>query len=224
MNSRIIIFIFIIFLNIPFGHADNLFVCEKSDSHGIAKLKEIAHNFSKILSIKAGFEQKSLLLGLNQSADSKGSLVFKKPGKMDWEYLEPEEQRFVTDSKLVWFYQNSLNQVTIAPFQESFSSDLPVSFLMGISELDTSFKVIKSCLTKNGWVFELEPKLPDQTLSKFMLLWDKNEKTPRAVKMTDIGGNETEIILKDVQTDVELPDERFAYVIPKGVDIIDRRK
>lgn len=203
--------------------AQNYFSCAKSSPQGAAKLKQVAENFSKISSIKATFEQKSILLGLRHSANSKGTLVFKRPGKMDWEYLDPEQQRFVTDSKTVWFYQNSLNQVTIAAFKESFNSELPVSFLMGISDLNTSFKIAKSCSTSNGWVFELEPKLPDPSLSRFVLLWDKNEKTPKAVKMTDVGGNDTEIILNDIQTDVELSDERFAYVIPKGVDIIDRR-
>lgn len=222
MIARLLLTIFIV-LHFADAHAEGYFTCTKSNSQGAAKLKQVAGNFSKISSLKANFEQKSLLLGLNQAASSKGTLVFKKPGKMDWEYLEPEQQKFVTDSKTVWFYQQSLNQVTIAPFKESFNSELPVSFLMGISEIDTSFKLTKSCLTQNGWLFELAPKIEDPTLSKFVLVWDKNEKTPIAVKMADVGGNETEIILNNLETEVVLDDEQFAFKIPKGVDIIDRR-
>lgn len=204
--------------------AEDFFKCGKPINNGQAKLKLAASNFSQISSLQAKFEQHSLLLGFNQSANSKGSLVFKRQGRMDWEYFEPEEQRFVTDGKTVWFYQKSLNQVTILPFKESFSSDLPVSFLMGLSDLDSSFKLKRACSSPYGWLFELEPKSSDPTLSRFLLLMDKNEKTPKAVKITDVGGNDTEIVLDQMQTEVELPDERFAYQIPKGVDIIDRRK
>lgn len=215
--------LFLIVLNSSTAFAADYFSCAKPVSNGLAKLKLVADNFSKISSFQGKFEQHSVLLGFNQSANSKGNLVFKRQGRMDWEYFEPEEQRFVTDGKTVWFYQKSLNQVTVSPFKESFSSDLPVSFLMGLSDLDNSFKLKRACSSTFGWLFELEPKSADPTLSRFLLLMDKNEKTPKAVKITDVGGNDTEIVLDQLETEVELPDERFSYQIPKGVDVIDRR-
>ena len=140
---------------------------------------------------------------------------------MDWHYITPEEQRFVTDGNTVWFYQKALNQVTISNFKNTFSTDLPVSFLLGLSSIDKEFRLLSACKSDLGLALKLEPMKKDPNLSKFELVVDSITKSPMAVKITDVGGNDTEIILKNVKRNIEVEKKNFEYQIPRGVDVIN---
>ena len=139
-----IVMIYTFIVNLTFvssALSQTAFTCVGQDSGQINIdekniLSEVAKDFNSISSLKADFLQSSVLLGFNHSQSSEGRLIFKKVGMMDWHYISPEEQRFVTDGNTVWFYQKALNQVTISNFKNTFSTDLPVSFLLGLSSID----------------------------------------------------------------------------------------
>ena len=73
------------------ANAESLFDCSNQIPNAKNLLRTVATKFNSIPSIKADFEQSSLLLGFNQTASSKGKLVFKKVGMMDWHYILKQE-------------------------------------------------------------------------------------------------------------------------------------
>ncbi len=225
ISITILMIVFVSF-NLVFASnalSQTAFTCLEQNSSQESQniLSKVAKDFNSISSLKADFEQRSVLLGFNHSQASEGKLVFKKVGMMDWHYISPEEQRFVTDGQAVWFYQKALNQVTISNFKNTFSTDLPVSFLLGLSSIDKEFKLISACKSELGLVLKLNPNEKDPNLSKFELVVDAITKSPLAVKITDVGGNDTEIILKNVKRNVEVESKSFKYEIPRGVDVIN---
>src|SRR5262249_52325319 len=110
--------------------AESEFACSKplKPSELPDVLPAVEKRYQGIQSINARFVQKSLFVGLDKRETSKGEVFFRKPGRMDWIYQQPEEQRFVSDGSSLWFYQPTLNQVTVGEFKNSFNSDLPVTF------------------------------------------------------------------------------------------------
>ncbi len=184
---------------------------------------DVESSYRSISDLTSTFQQNSFFLGMNQRVLSRGTVYFKKPGMMDWTYDEPEKQRFVADGKTLWFYQPDLNQVTVGDFSQSFSSNLPVSFLLGIGQLKSDFTVVESCGSEAGVVIKLQPKVADQSLDEFYLLVDKVKHSPLGAKIVDVGGNETAIIFDKTELNSSLKETRFHFEIPKGVDVIDRR-
>ena len=180
-------------------------------------------SYKNISTIRADFHQTSYFAGLDRSESSSGSLEMKRPGMMNWSYAEPHKQSFVADGDSLWFYQPEDNQVTIGRFQQSFSSELPVSFLIGIGKLSESFDLANVCGTEKGIKLDLKSKKPDPSMQGFSLLVDKSNYTPLGANITDVGGNQTSIILADLKFNSEIQDESFNFKIPRGVDIIDRR-
>src|SRR5215468_339703 len=89
---------------------------------------------------RADFQQEVESATLGQKVESRGSVVFKKPGRMRWEFTEPK-QTLVSDGKFFWFYQPAENQVIKTPFQQAFSSNTPASFLLGVGQLAKDFTV-----------------------------------------------------------------------------------
>ncbi len=185
--------------------------------------QEVEKRYREITDLKARFVQRSYFLGLDKEEYSNGQLYFKKPGMMDWQYETPQTQRFVADGKTLWFYQPELNQVTLGDFKDAFTSDLPVSFLLGLGNLEKSFLVQKGCKGDSGLILELAPKNDTGSLERFSLLVKESDFTPQGAKVLDAGGNETTITFIDLESNTGLPVQQFSLKIPKGVDVIDER-
>lgn len=185
-------------------------------------LAEIEKQYEEFKDLSADFTQRSYFIGLGETVESTGSIRFKKPGMMDWNYVTPDEQRFVADGSTLWFYQPEQNQVTLGEFKNSFSSELPVSFLLGIGKLQERFSLEKACTSQKGVVVKLKG-LDDKNLDEFYLLVEKSSKVPQGAKIVDIGGNETEIVFSNISFEKTFPKESFRFEIPRGLDIIDQR-
>ncbi len=184
---------------------------------------EVEKRYQKLSGITAHFAQESYFAGLERREKSSGRLSFLKPGKMDWQYELPEVQRFVADGKSLWYYQPASNQVTLADFKDSFQTDLPVSFLLGIGRLSDRFNLKNVCYSTGGLLLALEPKEADPSLDRFDLLVRRSDYVASGAKVVDIGGNETTIRFSKLELDPKLSVSQFNFSAPLGVDIIDRR-
>src|SRR3974390_573428 len=60
-----------------------------------------------------------------------GQAYFQKPGKMRWEYVQPEENLFLVDGKFTWFYSPADRTATRLPLKKSDDWRTPFSFLTG---------------------------------------------------------------------------------------------
>lgn len=218
------IFIFIFLICFPLGTFAEDFDCKKTSQIPIEGLmKKVSLAYQKIEGLSAKFSQTSSFLGFAEKNESEGEVFFRKPGKMDWQYVKPESQRFVSDGKTLWFYQPELEQVTVGDFKDSFQSDLPVSFLLGIGNIEDSFKLVKVCETEKGILLHLLPKTEDAAVEKFNLLVENDQHRPLGAKMIDAAGNQTSILFENLVYNAGYRDISFNFEIPRGVDVIDQR-
>ena len=186
-------------------------------------LERVELQYEKINDLRARFSQSSYFLGTDESKLSAGEVFFLRPGRMDWVYDSPDTQRFVSDGKSVWWYQPDLSQVTIRRLDQSFVSDVPVSFLLGVGKLRESFNLEKACNSPTGIVLSLLPSKPNASLERFLLLVDSKDASPKGARIRDVGGNETTIIFASPKFNLGVDAKRFAFEVPKGTDIIDER-
>ncbi|HEX7664443.1 MAG TPA: outer membrane lipoprotein carrier protein LolA, partial [Polyangiaceae bacterium] len=77
---------------------------------------------------KADFNQEYLAKAYNQTKQSTGHVTFAKPGKMEWVYDNPKDNRIVSDGTTLWVYDANNKQ---AIKQDVAKSALPsvLSFL-----------------------------------------------------------------------------------------------
>ena len=208
--------------------ADNFtdaFTCKSTISQeNYSKLLANVTNASeKTTSLTATFSQTSYFLGLDKIEASTGRVSFQKVAKMRWDYLTPTKQLFIMDGENVWFYQPEQNQAIVTDFYNSFKSDVPVSFLLGLGKLSETFDVQSACNTSAGILLTLVLKKSDDSLDKFYLLVRKSDYAPIGVKIIDLGGNETSILFNNLQLNTKINASEFTFVPPKGADIIDNR-
>lgn len=191
-------------------------------------LSKVQVSYNGVRSIKAQFEQYSELAALDQSEKSSGSVVFKKPGFMRWDYKQPEEQVFLIRENTLWLYQVAQQQVLVDAFQKVLISDLPVAFLMGLGDLARDFEIQSACRGQSTVSFALVPSRKSEQeraqLQSFDLLVSTASNLPIGATVVDIGGNTTRIELKGLDVNnSKISDTLFEAAFPAGVDIIDRR-
>jgi outer membrane lipoprotein carrier protein len=64
-----------------------------------------------------------------------GTAYFRKPGKMRWEYEQPEKNLFLVDGKFAWFYTPVDHTATKVPARESDDWRTPLALLAGETKL-----------------------------------------------------------------------------------------
>lgn len=215
---------------------DDLFACgvkgsSFSSGEALRWVKNVQKHYSSIESISGEFIQRSFIVALDEGERSSGFMAFSKPGRMRWSYKEPREQEVLIRDGTMTLYQVDTEQVIIQDVREVLLSALPVSFLMGIGDLDRDFKVISGCRTRAGNVaLVLEPSNRSATTSEneelggFVLLIDSEKKVPIGAKITSVGGNITEIVFKNQKlNDLSRNAEVFVLEYPSSVDLVDRR-
>jgi len=70
-----------------------------------------------------------------QTRAEAGTVYFRRPGKMRWEYDSPEKNLFLVDGKTAWFYVRADRTVTRVPAKESSDWRTPLALLAGEMKL-----------------------------------------------------------------------------------------
>jgi hypothetical protein len=73
--------------------------------------------------------------GPKEARVESGTVFFRRPGQMRWEYDSPEQKLFIVDGKTVWFYVPYDHTVTKAPVKESSDWRTPLALLTGKVQL-----------------------------------------------------------------------------------------
>src|SRR4030067_3644019 len=83
-----------------------------ADNELNAVLKKIDEKQKSVETMKGQFVQRKSLSLLQNEVVSKGTMYFKKPQRMVWEYKEPERNTMIVNGNIVWFYLPDLKEAT----------------------------------------------------------------------------------------------------------------
>ncbi len=155
---------------------------------------------------------------------SSGQVTFKKPGRMRWDYLQPEPRMFLSTGQFLWLYEPAEKQ---AFKQDLKSSQLPaaLAFLMGRGKITDEFEVTASSDTRYGrpedYRLALRPKQPQSTYKSILFVVDGREFTVRESVLVDQQNNVNHFVFTDLKINAKVPDALFRWTPPAGVRVID---
>ena len=183
--------------------------------------------------------------GPREARTESGTVYFRRPGRMRWEYEAPEKKLFLADGKTVWFYVPADRTVTKARVSESSDWRTPLGLLTGkanLSRLCRRIDVIVQKTTPAGHtVLRCLPKgekdskpeagpsssqdstdLPGAVdFTEVLLEVDSSTGELSSVRIRQAGGIEMEYRFGDWQQGLPLPEEMFQFTPPLGVAIVD---
>jgi len=208
----------------------------------IAQLLE--EHYRHVQTLRAVFLER-YSAGPREARIESGTVYFRRPGRMRWEYEAPERKLFIADGKTVWFYVPADHTATKAPIKESSDWRTPLALLTGkadLSRLCSRIDLITQnagsaghatlrCLPRGekgmspaaGFASSQDStELPGAgDFTEVLLEVDSSSGELASVRIRQPGGIELEYRFGDWQQGLPLPDEMFQFRPPPGVAIVD---
>ena len=138
----------------------------------------------------------------------KGTVYFRKVGRMRWEFAAPSEGTVVSDGTTVYDYEKDLNQVVELPVNKALKSSA-TAFLLGLGNIRRDFKVSLPPVSSSDGLTHviLTPKGGGDTME---LGLDPKSYDIVNFKLTNQVGGVTELKFSDIRTNVALDDSLFS--------------
>jgi len=179
--------------------------------------------YDKSTTFRSDFQQKFWVKAYNHEKSSRGHVTFAKPGKMDWVYDDPKDNRVVSDGNIIRVYEAGNKQMYEQPVDKS-QYPAALSFLTGTGKLADAFtfEIVSGDEMKfpGGYVLVGTPKEPTPAYSKVLFYVDTATSQVRRVMVIDGQGNRNRFDFINPQVNLAVPSSQFTFTPPPGTSIV----
>lgn len=148
--------------------------------------------------------------------ESKGKFMMMRPRKFYWDTIEPMPQLLVSNDKEIWLYDPDLQTASVRPFSDDLQQAPALILSENVDELRKQFSVT-SKKEKTTQTFTLTPKVSDGLFQKLLLVFEKEVLKEFSMESND--GQSTRSVLSNVKVNQSLPEEKFYFQVPAGVEV-----
>lgn len=181
-------------------------------------MSQLQRHYQATDSFKANFKETITRAGA-PPRDRSGVIYYCKPGRMRWEFAEPQPETIVSDGSLIYDYDPGLNQVVETPLKSAFKSHGAAAFLLGVGDLDRDFDAVTVAspagdslghvaLTPKGGGDRIELGIDSHTFNIVTLM------------LVDALGNRTALEFSAIERNLPLASALFTFTVPPGADIV----
>ncbi len=153
-----------------------------------------------------------------------GTVYFRRPRRMRWEYESPETKLFLADGKFVWFYVPADHTVSRAKMKESDDARVPLVLLAGQARLGRVCRRVELAdihvLTAGNVALRCLPKANQSDFRAAILEVDSGYRLVR-ILVSEAGDVETEFRFANWQENLPVSQNLFRFQPPAGVSIVD---
>ena len=192
-----------------------------------AVVDRVQRRYDGAADFRARFTQTLTSTAMGRKTNSSGTVLFKKPGRMRWDYEKPERSTYVSDGALLWLYEPEDRQA----FKQALkASQLPaaLAFLTGKGKLAAEFDIAVAGKTPYGmpgdYLLMLAPKVAEPQVKSILFVVDPHIFDVRESVITDGQGNTNDLTFADIRLGTHIPDAEFHFAPPAGVRVIDTAK
>ena len=189
-----------------------------------ALIERVKDEQSRLETMTADFVQNKDSSLLLEPESSKGRFVYRAPDKARWEYLEPTpiEMTILGEEMTTWYKDlGRADRVSIGTVSEQVFKYMGASG--SLETLMKYFSVTAEFPETSGDPYRLAllPKYPriKKRLESMDLWIDSTSYMPTRLRYIEAGGDETELIFDNLETNNDLPEDSFALDLPADVEV-----
>jgi len=179
--------------------------------------------YDSTTSFSSPFTQEFFVKSHNIKKDSKGKVLFSKPGKMAWDYETPAGNRVVSDGTILKVYEAANKQM----FEQNIDkSQYPaaLSFLTGTGKLADAFTFVMydgaAMQFPGGQVLVGSPKKETAAYTKVLFYVDASTFHVRRALIVDAQGNRNRFDFVEPKVNIPVDPNAFTLVPPPGTQVI----
>ena len=153
-----------------------------------------------------------------------GTMLVKRPGRMRWDYREPERKLFVSDGERLYSYLPEDRQVIIGRLPDDNAATTPALFLAGAGDFVDDFTAAFDTVQDpppDSYVLRLTPTRAERDFEFLTLVIDASTLAIVRLISYDLQGGMSTFVFSNLQENQGLSDTPFTFEIPPGTDVID---
>src|SRR5512143_2191028 len=155
---------------------------------------------------------------LGREVVERGVVSVKRPGRMRWEYKDPEAKLFVSDGRTFYFYVPADKQVIVS--EQDQQRSLAARLLSGRGGLLDEFDASLETPLEEGVVrVKLVPRQEQAEVARAYVDAEPAGRI-RSILIEDQQGNRTRFRFESVRENTGLDDRLFRFQVPKGVEVV----
>ena len=179
--------------------------------------------YDKSQTFRSDFQQKFWVKAYNTEKTSRGHVTFAKPGKMDWEYDDPKNNRVVSDGNVIKVYEAANKQMYEQPIAKS-QFPAALSFLTGTGKLAGAFDFElvagQEMQFPGGYVLVGNPRQPTPAYAKVLFYVDAATAQVRRVMIIDGQGNRNRFDFVNPRINEPVGPGQFSFTPPPGTSVV----
>lgn len=185
--------------------------------------QKVDNHYNSLITLKADYTE--IYRGAGVSRSESGTLWLKRPGRMRWEYREPREKLFLTDGKTAWFYVPGDRQARKTSIKKLDDLRTPLAYLLGKTKLEKEFAGLSLApdikpIVPGNLVLRGVPRNMADRISEVIMEINPDGSFQKLVAQ-EIDGSTTEFRFSNQKENFPLPDSRFKFAPPAGVETVE---
>ncbi|OGW91644.1 MAG: hypothetical protein A3K11_12770 [Nitrospirae bacterium RIFCSPLOWO2_12_FULL_63_8] len=201
---------------------------EKGSKEVREVVKKIQARYEQTKDLQAEFRQVTTIEGFATPLTSSGNLFIKKPGKLRWDYREPDVQEIYVNGNDLMMYVPQHKQVLVGKLTQMSASQAPLQLLQGAAKLDEHFEAQATPGGERGEggipLVTLIPKEagPESVKTVVRIVVEAQPKTYfiKTVSIHEVSGNVATFQFSNLQPNTGLKGTLFEFAVPPGVEVV----
>jgi outer membrane lipoprotein carrier protein len=192
-----------------------------TDLHTV--LDRMQKRYDQAKDFHARFSQNYSRAVVGRATLSTGTITFKKPGRMRWDYDKPEPRMFLSNGQVLWLYEPTRSRPSSRISRpRNCRRRSPFSWARARSPTSSTC-LCQGC--KHGrpgdFRLALSPKQPQSAYKSILFIVDPKEFLVRESVLVDSQGNTNHFIFDDLEVKRQGCGSVFKWTPPAGVRVVD---
>jgi outer membrane lipoprotein carrier protein len=179
-----------------------------------ARLARLVDAYRGVRTITASFSQQTRFAGFPRPRTYLGRVELERPDRMRWSYHAGSAQQVYVNGRTVIVYVPEAKQAVESTLTPASDQQVPLHLLADVTHIDETYNVAAG---PDPDELVLTPKAPDPAAPETVNLWlDPDTGLIARVHLSLPGGSRSDLRFSNVQTNGEIPADRFTFVAPPG--------
>ena len=190
-------------------------------------IKKLQARYEHTRDLQAEFKQTTRIEGFATPIASSGRMYIKKPGRLRWDYLDPNVEEIYVNQNDVMMYVPEHKQVLVGKLTQMAASQAPLQLLQGAAKLEEQFDVASAIDGRGEGGLPLLTLLPKQTAHESVrtvvkIVVEVQPKTFYIKKLSihEVSGNVSTFQFSDLKANSGLKLSLFDFQVPPGVEVV----
>ena len=185
----------------------------------------LQQTYEKTKDFKANFIQETTIQSIKKTDSEKGTVFFKMPRHMLWNYTRPQAKKMIINPRKTWLYLPAEKVAYTQDADKTFKSSVLIKFLSGLGKLKNDFSIKYAAPVahdkQGNYLLVLTPLEKIAALTPFAITVDKRTFFILQISFADALGNSTVLKFTEISTNTGLSEKIFQFQPPQDVSIFN---